>query len=424
MVKKRGGKRCVIGRDARISGEMVHRIVTGNLMSLGIDVIDLGMATTPTVEMAVIHEKADAGIILTASHNPRQWNALKLLNSDGEFISVEDGRQVLEIGDAGKFEFAPVDQLGKMTTLGNYLEKHINLIKDLDLVDAPAIEKAGFSVVVDGVNSIGGVAIPALLRSLGVKVIHELFCDPTGEFAHNPEPLPENLSALCSEVKKTHADIGISVDPDADRLALVNEQGECIGEEYTLVTVGDYILQHDLGTTVSNLSSSRALQDITEHYGSYYFPAAVGELNVVNKMKEVKAVIGGEGNGGVIYPQLHYGRDALVGVALVLSYMARTGKSLSALRQGYPNYHIHKDKAPLEAGTDLNAVLEGIAEKYSKHPQNREDGLKISFDTDWAHLRASNTEPIIRIYAESQMESTAKNIALKIKADIIELIKG
>jgi phosphomannomutase len=424
LIRQWGGQKCVIGRDARISGEMVHHIVVGNLSGLGIDVIDLGLATTPTVEMAVMHEKADGGIILTASHNPRQWNALKLLNGKGEFISAEDGQQVLDLAEQGVFDFARVDELGSITTIEDYLDKHIGHINALELVDADAIGKAGFKAVVDGVNSVGGVAIPALLRALGVEEVVELFCEPTGEFAHNPEPLPENLSALCNEVKKTGADIGISVDPDADRLALVDEQGECIGEEYTLVTVADYVLQHNLGTTVSNLSSSMALQDITEQYGSYYFPSAVGEVNVVSKMKEVSAVIGGEGNGGVIVPELHYGRDALVGVALVLSYMAKSGKSLSALRGSYPHYHIHKDKAPLEPGTDLDAVMEKVSEKYARQPQNTEDGLKIFFDTDWAHLRKSNTEPIIRIYAESTTEQTAKSIAMKIKTDIIEIIKS
>ena len=423
LIKDQGGTKCIIGRDARISGEMVHHIVVGNLMGLGIDVVDLGMTTTPTVEMAVINEKADAGIILTASHNPRQWNALKLLNGDGEFISAEMGQEVLQVAEKGHYDFANVDKLGRYSIVEDYLARHIDQIKALDLVDAVAIEQAGFKVVVDAINSVGGIAVPTLLRSLGVKDIVELFCEPNGEFAHNPEPLPENLSSLCNEVKKTGAHLGISVDPDVDRLALVDELGECIGEEYTLVTVADYILQNKLGTTVSNLSSSRALQDITEQHGSYYFPSAVGELNVVEKMKEVNAVIGGEGNGGVILPELHYGRDALVGIALVLTYMARSTKSLSGLRGGYPNYYIHKDKAPLESGTDLEEIIQRISENYGKHTQNKVDGLKIYFDNDWVHLRASNTEPIIRIYAESQTEHTARSIAYKIKADITEIIK-
>lgn len=424
-VKSNGGDTIAIGRDARISGEMVHHIVVGNLMGLGIDVIDLGMATTPTVEMAVIHEQAHAGIILTASHNPKQWNALKLLNEKGEFISAAIGQEVLDIAEKGNYKFAEVDDIGQYKKLDNYLEKHIELIKAMPLVDADAIAAKNFKVAVDGINSVGGIAVPALLMALGVKKenIFKLHCEPTGKFAHNPEPLPENLSSLCSEVKFNKANIGISIDPDVDRLALIDEQGEPIGEEYTLVTVADYVLQNNLGPTVSNLSSSRALQDVTELKGSYYYASAVGELNVVEKMKAVNAVIGGEGNGGVIVPELHYGRDALAGIALVLSYMAKSGKRLSKLRSEYPNYYIHKDKAPLDNKIDLDGVMLKISEKYKAKKQIDIDGLKIYFDNDWVHLRKSNTEPIIRIYAESSMQQTAESIAHKIKSDITEMIK-
>ncbi|MCP4124509.1 MAG: phosphoglucosamine mutase [Bacteroidetes bacterium] len=422
-IKNQGGKRIIIGRDARISGEMVQHIVVGNLMGLGLDVVDVGLVPTPTVEMAVIKEDGDAGIILTASHNPKQWNALKLLNEDGEFISAAAGQEVLDIAEAGNYDFAEVDQLGKYSVLEHYVDRHIEMILDLDLVDVNAISAAGFKVVVDGINSVGGTSVPPLLKALGVKEVVELYCVPDGKFAHNPEPLPENLSSLCADVKFNKADIGISVDPDVDRLALVDEKGETIGEEYTLVTIADYMLKDKGGVTVSNLSSSKALQDVTELHGGYYFPSAVGELNVVEKMKEVNAILGGEGNGGVILPELHYGRDALVGIALVLTYMAKSKKSLSTLRSSFPNYYIHKDKAPLEASIDLDDVMNKISDKYASQPQNKVDGLKITFDTDWVHLRRSNTEPIIRIYAESQTEQTAKSIALKIKGDITEIIK-
>ncbi len=425
FVKNKGGKTIAIGRDARISGGMVHHIVVGNLMGLGINVIDLGMATTPTVEMAVIHENADAGIILTASHNPKQWNALKLLNENGEFISAQNGQDVLDIAEQGEFNFAEVDDLGRYSKLENYLEKHIQFILDMALVDVEAIKNANFKVAVDGINSIGGVAVPELLLALGVKedYIYKIHCDPTGKFAHNPEPLPENLSSLSNEVRFNKANIGISVDPDVDRLALIDEQGEPIGEEYTLVTVADYVLQNNLGPTVSNLSSSSALQDVTELKGSYYFASAVGELNVVEKMKATNAVIGGEGNGGVIVPELHYGRDALVGIALVLSYMAKSGKRLSILRGEYPNYYIHKDKVELDGNIDLDAVMKTLSEKYQSHKQIDIDGLKIFFDKNWVHLRRSNTEPIIRIYAESETQQTAVSIGMKIKTDITEMIK-
>lgn len=422
-IKSKGGKTCMIGRDARLSGEMVHHIVIGNLLGLGLNVVDLGMATTPTVEMAVIHEGGDAGIILTASHNPKQWNALKLLNGDGEFISAEAGAEVLRIAEAGTFDFASVDELGKHTSLPDYLNTHIQHIVDHSLVDTEAIRKAGFKVAVDGVNSIGGVAVPALLSAMGVEHITEINCEPSGIFAHNPEPLPEHLNELCQTVKKHDLDLGISIDPDVDRLALVDGSGDCIGEEYTLVTVADYILQNRLGDTVSNLSSSRALKDITERYGGTYHSSAVGELNVVHKMKAVEAVIGGEGNGGVILPDLHFGRDALVGIALVLTYMAQSGKPLASLRSSYPNYYIHKDKIPLDASIDLDGVLAAMSEKFRSKPQDKQDGLKIMFEEDWVHMRKSNTEPIIRIYAESTTKQTAASIAERIKQDIREVIK-
>ena len=425
FVKQKGGITIAIGRDARISGEMVHHIVVGNLMGLGINVLDLGMATTPTVEMAVIHQNADAGIILTASHNPKQWNALKLLNENGEFISAQDGQDVLDIAEKSEYEFAEVDSLGAYTKLDNYLETHIEFIKKMPLVDVEAIATADFKIVVDGINSVGGIAVPNLLISLGVKEenIYRLYCEPTGRFAHNPEPLPENLSSLSSEVRFNNANMGISVDPDVDRLALIDEQGEPIGEEYTLVTIADYILQNNLGPAVSNLSSSRALRDITEKMGAEYHASAVGELNVVEKMKAVNAVIGGEGNGGIIVPELHYGRDALVGIALILSYMAKSGKSLSIIRREYPNYYIHKDKIALAEDIDLDDVMEKISDKYKAHEQIDIDGLKIYFDDDWVHLRKSNTEPIIRIYTESSMQQTAESIGMKIKSDITQMIK-
>lgn len=424
MIKKNGGSKVVVGRDARISGEMVHNIIVGNLLGIGVHVIDIGMATTPTVEVAVTEEKADGGIIITASHNPKQWNALKLLNSSGEFISQEQGNEMLKLAEAGEFEFVEVDKLGTRTVLENYEDKHIKMILDLPYVDVQAIRAKNFKVALDAVNSVGGVVVPKLLHALGVDTIYELFCEPTGRFAHNPEPLPEHLNNLCTEVKLNKSDLGIAVDPDVDRVAFVDEKGNCLGEEYTLVSVADYILQFKKGPTVSNLSSSKALADITEKHGCEYFASAVGEVNVVTMMKEKGAVIGGEGNGGVILPELHYGRDALVGIALYLSHLAKSGKSASSLQSAYPQYVISKNKVQLEEGINLPDILEKMSEQYGQHPQNKVDGLKIQFEDYWVHLRGSNTEPIIRIYAESSTESTANNITQKIKGDIIAILKG
>jgi phosphomannomutase len=422
-VKKTGLKKIVLGRDARISGSMVNNLVIGALQGLGIDVIDLGLSTTPTVEVAVPFEKAAGGIILTASHNPKQWNALKLLNADGEFISDADGKEVLEIAEAGDFKYAEVNDLGRVNTDKNYLQDHIDKILALPLVDADAIAKADFKVVIDCVNSTGGIFVPALLKVLGVKTIHKLFCEPDGNFAHNPEPLPENLTALSREVLLTRADLGIAVDPDVDRLCFVCEDGNMFGEEYTLVAVADYVLKNTIGNTVSNLSSTRALRDVTEKAGGQYFAAAVGEVNVVNKMKEVGAVIGGEGNGGIIYPELHYGRDALVGIALFLTHLAKFRKPVSVMRSTYPGYYISKNKITLTPEMDIDALLLKVEEKYKKQPYSTIDGLKIEFDKEWVHLRRSNTEPIIRIYSEGTSETVANNLANKIIADIKEILK-
>jgi phosphomannomutase len=414
----------VVGRDARISGEMVKNIVIGTLMACGIDVVDLDLSTTPTVEMAVTEEKAGGGIILTASHNPKQWNALKLLNEKGEFISGSDGEKILDIAREKKFEYEKVENLGEVTRNPDYIDFHIQKILQLPLVDVKAIKAKKYSVVIDCVNSTGGLALPKLLTALGVAKIHELYTLPDGKFAHNPEPLPENLNALSNEVKFHKADLGIAVDPDVDRLALVSENGNFFGEEYTLVAVSDYVLQNTKGNTVSNLSSSRALKDITEKFGQEHFSSAVGEVHVVKKMKEVKAVIGGEGNGGVIYPELHYGRDALVGIALFLTLLAKSGKSCSQLRSQYPNYYISKNKIQLDESMDLDKVLEKVKNKYKNFPINTEDGIRIEFDKDWIHLRRSNTEPIIRIYSESQNQTTAENLAEKMILDIKNFIKG
>jgi phosphomannomutase len=422
-MKKSGLKKMVIGRDARLSGSMVNNLVIGTLQGLGIDVVDLGLSTTPTVEIAVPMEKAAGGIILTASHNPKQWNALKLLNSDGEFISDTDGKEVLEIAENSDFKYADVNDLGKVTVDDSYLQKHIDVILALPLVDVAAIAKADFKVVIDCVNSTGGIFVPALLKALGVRTVHELYCEPDGKFPHNPEPLPENLRDLSQEVLKKKADLGIAVDPDVDRLCFVCEDCNMFGEEYTLVAVADYVLKHHKGNTVSNLSSTRALRDVTEKAGGEYNAAAVGEVNVVNKMKETHAVIGGEGNGGVIYPELHYGRDALVGIALFLTHLAKTGKSVSALRASYPNYFISKNKITLTPEMDIDALLLKVEEKYQKQPHSTIDGLKIEFDKEWVHLRRSNTEPIIRIYSEGNSETVANNLANKIIADIREILK-
>ncbi len=413
-------KKVIIGRDGRISGEMVQRIVVSTLNALGLDVVDLGLSTTPTVEMAVVFEKAAGGVILTASHNPKEWNALKLLNSKGEFISAEVGAKVLDIAAKEDFIFAAVDQLGSYTTNELSLQQHIDAVVNYPLVDATAIKKAKFKIVIDAINSTGAIAVPLLLKALGVKEIVIINGEVNGKFAHNPEPLPENLHQLCNEVNKQKADMGIAVDPDVDRLCFVCEDGSLFGEEYTLVAVADYILQHRKGNTVSNMSSTRALKDVTIKHGGEYTASAVGEVNVVNKMKAVKAVIGGEGNGGIIVPDLHYGRDALIGIALFLTHLAHEKKSVKQLRNTYPDYFMSKNKIELTPGFDLNKIFDHIKKKYKKYPINTEDGLKIEFENDWVHLRTSNTEPIIRIYAESNFETTAANIAQKLMKDIKE----
>nr|WP_219921448.1 phosphoglucosamine mutase [Rufibacter sp. XAAS-G3-1] len=412
----------VIGRDARLSGEMVNRLVAATLQGLGINVIDLGLSTTPTVEMAVPAKKAGGGIILTASHNPKQWNALKLLNQNGEFINDAEGKLVLELAEQESFQFAEVTKLGKYTQTDKFLKKHIKAILDLPLVDVEAIKSKGFKVVVDAVNSSGGFAVPMLLEALGVEHIEKIHCDPTGHFAHNPEPLPENLGEIARVMERGNFDLGIVVDPDVDRLALVNEDGSMFGEEYTLVAVADYVLQNQVGNTVSNLSSTRALRDVTEKAGGQYFASAVGEVNVVNMMKAQNAIIGGEGNGGIIYPELHYGRDALVGIALFLTHLAKSGLRMSRLRAKYPNYHISKNKIELTKEIDVDAVLARVQKQYAKQPINTIDGVKIEFNKEWVHLRKSNTEPIIRIYAESENISTADHLANKIIGDIKEII--
>src|SRR4051794_1685620 len=413
-------KKVVIGRDARMSGEMLQRLVVSTLNALSIDVIDLGLTTTPTVEMAVLSYKAAGGIILTASHNPKEWNALKLLNNNGEFLNDDEGKQILEIAAAESFNFSPVDKLGSYTIDETALQKHLDAVVNYPLVDAASIKKAKFKIVVDGINSTGAIAVPNLLKALGLKDIIVLNEEMNGKFAHNPEPLPQHLSELCKEVNRQQAHLGIAVDPDVDRLCFVCEDGSLFGEEYTLVAVADYVLQHKKGNTVSNLSSTRALKDVTLKNGGEYFPSAVGEVNVVNKMKEVNAVIGGEGNGGIILPDLHYGRDALIGIALFLTYLAQSKKSTSQLRRQYPDYFISKNKIELDNGIDVKKIFGHIQKKYKNHPINTEDGLKIEFDNDWVHLRTSNTEPIIRIYAESNFETTAGNIAKRLMQDIRE----
>ncbi|MEY1638712.1 phosphoglucosamine mutase [Tenuifilum osseticum] len=413
LKQRNNGKRCrvVVGRDARISGEMVNNLVVGTLMGCGVDILNLGLATTPTVEMAVIHEKTDGGIILTASHNPRQWNALKLLNEKGEFLSDTDGRKVLEIADSENFSFADIDNLGVTNEEYSYIDEHIEHIINLKYVDIDAIGKANFRVAIDCVNSVGGIALPRLLKALGVKDIIELYTDPTGDFPHNPEPLPEHLTEISQVIKERKADVGFVVDPDVDRLAIINEDGTMFGEEYTLVACADYVLSQKPGNTVSNLSSTAALRDITLKYGKEYFASAVGEVNVVTKMKEVNAVIGGEGNGGVILPELHYGRDALVGIALFLTLLAKSGKKCSEIRQQYPNYFISKNKLELRQGLNPDAVLERLMAKFSNEQINTIDGLRIDFAEGWVHMRKSNTEPIIRIYAEAKSPSKANELA-------------
>jgi phosphomannomutase len=423
-VKKRRGRKVVIGRDARISGEMVSTLVASTLKGLGLDVIDVGLSTTPTVELVVMIEKAGGGIILTASHNPAQWNALKLLNEKGEFISAADGAEVLRLAEQEEFDFAPVDKLGRHTFNTTYIRRHIELILRHRLVDVKAIKKAKFKVAVDGVNSTGGIAVPALLKELGVKVT-EINCEPTGKFAHNPEPLPEHITEISSVVKRSKLDLGIVVDPDVDRLAFVQENGQPFGEEYTLVAIADYVLSRRKGNTVSNLSSTRALRDVTERTGGKYTAAAVGEVNVVTAMKDTKAVIGGEGNGGIIVPDFHYGRDALIGIALFLTALAKSKKKASDYRATFPSYFISKNKIELTPQIDVDKVLEEVKNKYRSEDVNDIDGVKINFEKtkEWVHLRKSNTEPIIRIYAESKNEQSASILAQQIIADIQKIIK-
>lgn len=420
LLKQDKGNKVVIGRDGRISGEMIRNLVVSTLNGLGIDVIDLGLTTTPTVEIAVPAEKAAGGIILTASHNPKDWNALKLLNSNGEFISGADGQALLEIAEKEDFSFAQVDKLGNYKADNSYLQKHIDAILNYDLVDADAIRKAKFKIVVDGINSSGSLYVPELLKALGVTNVTVLNATMDGRFAHNPEPLPQHLSEISNEVQKQKASVGIVVDPDVDRLCFVCEDGTMFGEEYTLVAVADYILSNRPGNTVSNMSSTKALKELTIKHGGNYFPSAVGEVNVVAKMKEVNAVIGGEGNGGIIVPDFHYGRDALIGIALFLSHLAKLNKPITALRKQYPDYFISKNKIELEKGIDVQKIFGEIRKKYKNQPINTDDGLKIEFDNDWVHLRTSNTEPIIRIYSESDYESKANHIASKLIMDIRE----
>ena len=408
----------VIGRDARISGPMISDLVVSTLIGLGIDVINLGLSTTPTVEIAVPLENANGGIILTASHNPKQWNALKLLNNKGEFISGKDGEEVLYIAENELFDFCDVDNIGKVIHDDSYLKKHIDAILSLALVNIDAIKKANFKIVVDAVNSSGGIFVPALLKALGVEQVIELYCDPTGEFPHNPEPLPAHLVDLSNKILETKADFGLTVDPDVDRLAFVCEDGSMFGEEYTLVAVADYVVSKTPGATVSNLSSTRALRDITEAKGQLYAAAAVGEVNVVAKMKEINAVIGGEGNGGVIYPDLHYGRDSLVGIALFLSHLAENKRSLTDFRDLFPAYSISKNKIDLSPTTDVDAILLAMTNKYAHEEVDTTDGVKIYIGKEWVHLRKSNTEPIIRIYAESKDAALADQLALRIVSEI------
>jgi phosphomannomutase len=413
-----GKPRIVVGRDARISGEMVHRIITGTLMGMGCDVTDIGMATTPTTEIAVVQENAAGGIIITASHNPKQWNALKLLNGNGEFLTAAEGEEILAIAEAEDFAFAPVDELGKIA-LKQYLHEHIRQILSLDLVDKSAIEAANFRVAIDCINSVGGVAVPELLYALGVKEIFKLHCAPHGNFSHNPEPLPQHLTELSSLTRSSKATVGFAVDPDVDRLAIYCEDGEPFGEEYTLVAVSDYVLRHTPGNTVSNLSSSRALRDVTREKGGEYHAAAVGEVNVVAKMKETGAVIGGEGNGGVIYPALHYGRDALAGIALFLTQLAKSGKTPSELRKSYPSYFMAKQRVELTPGIDTEKILNKVKAEFGGQITDI-DGVKFDFPDKWVHLRKSNTEPIIRIYSEAHSLEEAEEIGRQ----VIRLIRG
>lgn len=411
----------VVGRDARISGPMVEKLVVGTLTGMGFDVVNIGLATTPTTELAVTGEGACGGIILTASHNPRQWNALKLLNHNGEFLSDSEGKEVLRIAESGEYSFAPVEGLGRELFNTTYNRRHISAVKALPLVDAEAISRAGFTVAVDAVNSVGGVIVPELLRALGVENVVELNCEPSGKFAHTPEPIPENLTQIADLIRKGGVDVGFVVDPDVDRLAIVMENGEMFVEEYTLVAVADYVLSHTPGPTVSNLSSSRALADVTNSHGCSYTAAAVGEVNVVAEMKRTGAVIGGEGNGGVIYPELHYGRDALVGIALFLTLLAKSGKTVSELKRGYPAYAIAKNKIELTPDIDVDAILSAMKDKFAGEKITDIDGVKIDFADGWVHLRKSNTEPIIRIYSEASTIDKANALAGEIKAVVASL---
>ncbi len=412
----------VVGRDARISGEMVNHVVIGTLLGMGFDVVNIGLATTPTTELAVTMEKASGGIILTASHNPKQWNALKLLNEKGEFLNAKEGETVLNIAESQDFDYAEVDAIGKLTEDFSYTQKHIESVLALDLVDIEAIYKADFRVAIDCVNSVGGIAIPELLSALGVNNVEQLNCTPNGHFPHNPEPLPEHLTEIASFLKSGKADVGFVVDPDVDRLAIICEDGSMFGEEYTLVSVADYVLSNTPGNTVSNMSSTRALRDVTQQHGGSYTASAVGEVNVVTKMKETNAVIGGEGNGGVIYPASHYGRDALVGIALFLSHLAKTGKKVSELRASYPSYFMGKKRMELTPSINVDEVLAAIKKKYAQYDINDIDGVKIDFAEGWVHLRKSNTEPIIRIYSEAKSPEEADRLGEEIIAEIKKLI--
>jgi phosphomannomutase len=418
---KKSSYSVVIGRDARISGEMVSMLVAGSLTGMGIDVIDLGFATTPTVELGVTWHKADGGIILTASHNPGQWNALKLLNAEGEFISANDGEELLALAATDTLEFVKAEQLGKLTRFDKMDDLHVDEVIRMRHVDPEAIRKAHFKVVIDCVNSVGGIILPMLFEKLGVEVI-KLYCDPTGIFPHNPEPLPQHLGDISNAVVQHKADIGFVVDPDVDRLVIVNEDGSMFGEEYTLVAVADYVLGNQPGNTVSNLSSTRALADITAKYGGTYTAAPVGEVNVVNEMKKTNAVIGGEGNGGIIYPALHYGRDALVGIGLFLTHLAKSGKKCSDLRKTYPDYYNSKNKIELKAGVDVDKLILAVRAKYKEYPINDRDGIRIDFDHEWVHLRKSNTEPVIRVISESTSAQKADALASRMINEIHELV--
>ena len=420
--KNNDSNKIVVGRDARMSGKMMEQIVTGTLMGMGFDVVNIGLATTPTTELAVTMEKACGGIILTASHNPKQWNALKLLNEKGEFLNAKEGEEVLRIAEAEDFDYAHIDHVGTLTEK-DYTDKHIQAVLDLELVDVDAIKAADFEVAIDCVNSVGGIVLPKLLKALGVNRVNELYCTPNGDFPHNPEPLPEHLKDIFTMVKTTPSDVGFVVDPEVDRLAIVCENGEFFGEEYTLVAVADYVLKHTPGNTVSNLSSSRALRDVTRKYGCEYNASAVGEVNVTTLMKATNAVIGGEGNGGVIYPASHYGRDSLVGIALFLSHLAHEKKKVSEIRASYPEYFIAKQKVQLTPSIDVDAILKAVKEKYVQYDVTDIDGVKIDFPDKWVHLRKSNTEPIIRVYSEAHSMKEAEDIGAEVMAVIMQLAK-